>query len=80
MRVSGGGGGLKVSNASTGYQEMQAQDFRFQPNAVSQPTCAAGIRGTLWYTSSAASVADKMEVCAKSSTDVYAWISMAIIP
>jgi hypothetical protein len=80
MRVSGGSGGLKVANASTGYQEMQAQDFKLVPNGVSQPSCVSGIRGTIWYTSSAGGAADKIEICAKAAADTYAWRSMATIP
>lgn len=79
-RVTGGSGGLRVGNGSSGWQEIQARDVRLVPNAVAQPTCAAGIRGTIWYTSSANGVPDKMEVCAKPTTDVYAWIAMAVIP
>lgn len=45
-----------------------------------QPACAAGTRGTIWYTLSAGGVADRMEVCAKSAADAYAWRVMATIP
>lgn len=66
--------------AAAGFSEFQAQDFRLIPNGAVQPTCDATVRGTLWYTSSGAGVPDKMEVCAKSTLDVYAWRSMATIP
>ncbi len=45
-----------------------------------EPTCNAAARGKLWYVPGASLTADKMEVCAKSSSDVYAWRSMATIP
>lgn len=75
-----GGAVLKTTDGGSGYSEHQAQDFKLVPNGASQPTCVAGIRGTIWYTSSANGVPDKMEVCAKPTTDIYAWIAMAVIP
>ena len=71
---------IRSTDGSSGYSEHQAQDFKLVPNGVSQPVCAVGIRGTLWYTSSANGVPDKMEVCAKSTLDAYAWRAMATIP
>ena len=75
-----GGAVVRTTDGGSGYAEHQAQDFRLVPNGVSQPSCDATVRGTLWYTSSGAGVADAMEVCAKSSLDAYAWRSMATIP
>lgn len=48
--------------------------------AGAEPTCNAAARGTLWYTPGAGGVPDKMQVCAKSTLDAYAWRSMATIP
>lgn len=79
-RVTGGGGGLRVGNGSTGFNELQAQDVRLVPNGVAKPTCAAGIRGTHWYVPGGAGVADTSEICSKSSLDVYAWRATATIP
>lgn len=42
----------------------------------SKPTCASGIRGTLWYVQGGSGVADTSEVCAKSTADTYAWVSL----
>ena len=52
----------------------------FNTAGTVQPTCAAGVRGLVWYTLSAAGTADRMEICAKASTNVYAWRAMATIP
>ena len=41
-----------------------------------QPACAAGIRGTVWYTAGGAGVLDKLEVCRKDAADAYAWVSL----
>lgn len=46
----------------------------------SQPTCAVGIRGNMWRTEGGAGVADTFEVCAKNSSDTYAWFALATIP
>ncbi len=75
-----GGAVVRSDDGSSGYSEHQAQDFKLVPNGTSQPACAVGVRGTIWYTSSANGVADKMEVCAKAAADTYAWRVMATIP
>jgi hypothetical protein len=42
--------------------------------AAARPACdAAATRGTLWFTRSAAGVADRMEVCAKNALNAYGW-------
>ncbi|MBI4193222.1 MAG: prepilin-type N-terminal cleavage/methylation domain-containing protein [Candidatus Colwellbacteria bacterium] len=38
-----------------------------------KPTCAATTRGLFWVTQNGAGVQDKVEVCAKNASDVYAW-------
>ena len=44
-----------------------------------QPTCDATTRGLFWLTEGGASVADAVEVCAKNSSDAYAWVALATI-
>lgn len=58
-----------------------------EPGAVAivdggtKPTCAAGIRGSIWYDAGGAGVADTFEVCAKQAAgDTYAWRVLATIP
>lgn len=46
----------------------------------SRPTCASGIRGTLWYVQGGAGVADTIDICAKAAADTYAWNALAVIP
>jgi hypothetical protein len=41
--------------------------------ATAKPTCAAGIRGTLWHTFGATDVKDDVEICAKAADNSYAW-------
>lgn len=46
-----------------------------------RPTCAAGIRGMLWYDQGGAGVADTFSICAKQAAgDTYAWRVAATIP
>jgi hypothetical protein len=39
----------------------------------SQPACDVSNRGKFWYVAGVAGVKDRVEVCAKDSSDVYAW-------
>jgi len=45
-----------------------------------KPTCDATTRGVLWRDEGGAGVADTFEVCAKNSSDTYAWYALATIP
>ena len=67
------GGG---ANAGTGERgAVQIED------GGTQPTCAAGIRGSLWYEAGGAGVADTFEICGKQAAgDTYAWRVAATIP
>jgi hypothetical protein len=42
-------------------------------NTTTKPTCAVGVRGTMWITPGAGGVKDAVEVCAKDAADAYAW-------
>ena len=44
--------------------------------SVAEPTCAAGIRGTVNYVAGGAGVADTFKVCQKSAADAYAWVTL----
>jgi len=46
----------------------------------SRPTCDANARGYLFRVEGGSSVADTFEVCAKNSSDTYAWYVLATIP
>lgn len=50
--------------------------LRVTEGSPTKPTCAAGLRGRLWYTESGAGVADLMQVCLKNSGDTYAWTTL----
>lgn len=45
-----------------------------------QPTCDSTKQGWLWKEDSALGVADTFEICAKDSSDVFAWFDLATIP
>lgn len=54
-----------------------------EPGAVAiadggtKPTCAAGIRGSIWYDAGGAGAADTIEICAHKSDNSYAWVALA---
>ena len=41
-----------------------------------EPTCAAGIRGTVNYVAGGAGVLDTFKVCRKDAGDAYAWVTL----
>ncbi len=41
-----------------------------------QPTCAAGIRGALWFNQPSPSSTDSLQACVKNASDVYAWTTL----
>jgi len=45
-----------------------------------KPACSSATRGYIWRDEGGAGVADKLEVCAKNSSDTYAWYPLASIP
>lgn len=45
-----------------------------------KPTCVEGLRGTFYYTAGGTGVADLIQICAKNSSNVYAWINFITIP
>jgi hypothetical protein len=45
-----------------------------------KPACDATTRGTIWRDDGGTGVADTIEVCAKNSSNTYAWYAMATIP
>lgn len=83
------GGAGTSGNANGGQLILQggANAGSGEPGAVAiadggtKPTCAAGIRGSIWYDAGGAGVADTFEVCAKQAAgDSYAWRVLATIP
>jgi len=41
-----------------------------------QPTCTEDLRGALWLTAGGAGIADRLEVCAKTTGDTYDWSAL----
>jgi len=46
----------------------------------SKPTCAVGVRGSMWRTTGGAGAADTIEICMKNSSDTYAWYALVTVP
>lgn len=62
---------LVVSSASGGGLQL---------TTGSKPTCNVSNRGLIWYTAGGTGVADTAEICTKSSSDTYAYRSIATTP
>lgn len=41
-----------------------------------QPSCSASVRGTFWFTQSPSGTADHLQVCSKSASDTYSWVTV----
>lgn len=59
------------TNAPTQKIEVNG-GVKLAPGAA-KPTCDATTRGTFWYSAGGAGAADQVEVCAKDSSDSFAW-------
>lgn len=44
--------------------------------ATSKPTCASGIRGTLWFTQAGGGSNDTTEVCMRNASSSYVWTAL----
>jgi hypothetical protein len=65
-------GNVGIGTTAPG-QALQVNGGIMINTAKAQPTCAAGTRGTFWVVQGGARVKDKVEVCAKDQSDIYAW-------
>ena len=64
------GPNVSVSHAGS---NVTISAFLAQLPSGTQAACSSTTQGTIWYTPGAMGVKDKVEVCAKDDTDVYAW-------
>lgn len=73
------GAQLGVSSAggycNTGFDAQST--IRLGTNGEARPAAGAATRGTIWYSKSASSAADTLEVCVKSAADSYSWVTIA---
>ncbi len=42
----------------------------------SQPSCSSGTRGTFWFVKSPHGAPDHLQVCGKSASDTYSWVTV----
>lgn len=87
LTLKGGAGTSGIANGGALILAGGDKSSTGEPGAVAisdggtKPTCAAGIRGSIWYDAGGAGVADTFEVCAKQAAgDSYAWRALATIP
>lgn len=81
--LSVAGGTLKVSTGGTaGNGEIWSYGgvVLQEDGVVTQPACAVGYRGMLWHVQGAGGVADKLQICNKSSANAYAWRDVFVAP
>lgn len=69
---------ITLTNAAASPIRMY-NGVRYNIGGQAEPTCDATIRGTIWYTAGGAGVADKLRICVKPSTDVYAWQAISTL-
>lgn len=62
------GGGVKAGTGELGAVQIE--------DGGTKPTCAAGIRGSIWYDAGGAGVLDTFEVCRKDAANAYAWVTL----
>jgi hypothetical protein len=74
------GTGSVTTNNTNDLSHIVTRGIQLNTAGTVQPACAAGVRGLVWYTLSAAGTADRMEICGKSAANTYAWRAMAAFP
>ena len=68
-------GTLKVTNGSTGSGSVNAQSVQLSSSGA-QPGCSSSSRGTFWFVQSPSGTADHLQVCSKTASDTYTWVSV----
>jgi hypothetical protein len=68
-------GGILYLGSSTGGAGGERGPVAFADGGT-KPTCAAGIRGAIWYDAGGAGVLDTLEVCRKDAGNAYTWVSL----
>ena len=74
MRITSTGN-IGIGGVPAPSQKLEVNGGVRLNTGTAQPVCDATVRGTLWFTKSAAGVADKLEVCAQeaTATPTYNW-------
>ncbi len=74
MRVTGAGNvGIGTGSPT---QKLEVNGGVRINTTATKPPCSLTARGTIWFTSAPAGVADSLEVCAKQAEGTYAWMSL----
>ena len=82
VTLKAGAGTSGIANGGALILAGGANSSTGEPGAVAisdggtKPTCAAGIRGSIWYDAGGAGVADTFEVCRKDAANAYAWVTL----
>jgi hypothetical protein len=82
LTLKGGAGTNGIANGGALILSGGAPNSTGAPGAVAisdggtKPTCAAGIRGSIWYDAGGAGVLDTFEVCRKAADNSYLWVTL----
>ena len=69
-------GVLAITNGGAGLGSTTMQSLQLASAGAAQPACGNSNRGTFWFVQSASGTADHLQVCSKSASDAYAWVSV----
>ena len=67
--------GIGINNPAQKL-EVKGGGIKIDPDTAEKPACDATTRGLTWFSKGGTGVTDAMEVCAKNSSDTYAWRSL----
>jgi hypothetical protein len=71
---SAGNFGIGTSNPT---QKLEVNGgLRLNTTTVKPTTCSAAVRGLIWVTQGASSVADTLHICLKDANNLYAWVQI----
>ncbi|MHB1065428.1 MAG: hypothetical protein ACYC1Z_13235 [Georgenia sp.] len=70
----GSGRAGSTGDFDAGASLNTASTVQLNTGGNARPAASATTRGTLWYSKSAASAADTVEICLKSAADTYSWV------
>ena len=73
MYFSSGNVGVGVSSPAS---KLEVNGGVRLNTGTSKPTCASGIRGTLWITQAGSGSADVVEACLRNASSTYNWVAL----
>lgn len=72
--------GTVTLNSTTGIQDVLTVQNGVQLTTGTKPACSVTTRGLIWYVAGTTGVADTIEICTKSSGEVFAYRALITVP